>query len=294
MPPGNYTWFGWYGFNATAQAGWVTSGISASVPQLIEARSLGVPRNLLSLESQFLHHVTRDGNPALALRADWRSILNASASLYTQLMANGTIHGFFFGDELMWNGLPYAELVEWSDAVRVLFPDAWLWENEATPVLLCDPTAPPPTTCHQRYSGCCDIHGRPTNITNGIPPALSSLSIDKYDWRPKDPPLVPRVQAYYDAYLKPRLHPGQTLWLVPGSAADHADLHVCNTSCQDALSATDAWSFYNWTMHDPLVTGMVPWPWFTYPKYTGTEDLPLARAAWELIGRRILGNNTSG
>ena len=55
---------------------------------------------------------------------------------------SGTILGFFLGDELPWNGLPYADVETYARAVRATFPagTAVIYTNAAWPTQL--PTMP--------------------------------------------------------------------------------------------------------------------------------------------------------
>lgn len=286
----SYFFFGWYGFEPAEQAGWVSLGVSRWPDKLVEGKRLGIPQQFYSLEDEYLTHGMRDGAEAIKLVPDWERRWNASLPLYQSLLDNRTICGFFLGDELMWNGFPYDELVMWSNAIRAAFPDAWLWENEAVPSYGCDPAQAANRTrnCTYKYEGCCDFHGRPIYATS-VPPALSSTSIDKYQWNPAGPAVVPLVQTYYNTYLKPRLHEGQSLFLVPGSTIMPHDKH-CNASCFEQLVSDDAKAFYAWAQADPVITGMVPWTWFPdADKYIGTRNMTSAKATWQAIGRAVLG-----
>jgi hypothetical protein len=58
------------------------------------------------------------------------------------LIANKSALGFFLGDELLWNGLNFTEMVEYADCVRKTFPNgtAIIYTNAAWPTLF--PTTP--------------------------------------------------------------------------------------------------------------------------------------------------------
>jgi hypothetical protein len=49
-------------------------------------------------------------------------------------VTNGTLFGFFVGDELMWGGLPYSLLNYTINMIRTSFPKSIIYYNEAYPV----------------------------------------------------------------------------------------------------------------------------------------------------------------
>jgi hypothetical protein len=275
--------------NPQDMQGWANSFYSTSVEQLVEGKTkYGLDQQLLFLP-QFL---TSTAN-GLRLVPQWKSILSSGKALWTELLLNGTIVGFFLGDELMWNNLPYVELTEWSTALRDAFPSAFIWENEAYPVYSCDPSAPPPTSCPVKFGPCCSYQQVPINATNGIPPGLNVTSVDIYRWNPKDGSIIAKVQGYYKAYLEPRLHPGQRLFVVPGADSSTHNSQ-CSPSCYDAMCASDAENFASWIAHSPVIVGAMPWSW----ESCGTDCIPSldeigckhmnrTKEAWAAAGRRI-------
>ena len=218
----------------------------------------------------------------------------------TELLRNGTIVGFFLGDELMWNGLPYESLLEWSNAVRASFPSAFIWQNEAYPTYACAPGEAPscPAKGGNGALKCCSAYRVPINITHGIPPALNATSVDIYDWSNSTSGrnLVPgKVRPYYESQLYPRAHPGQRFFQVPGSASSTHNA-ACDAACYEAAVMHDADEYLRWLQEDPLVAGMMPWIWKNCgrgcipPKdEIGTENMPLAKAHWRtFIGPAVL------
>ena len=294
----DYFYFGWYGYDPTEQAGWVSLGVGASEKQLTQGRALGVPRQFWALEHQYLWSGTRDGKPGLRLIHNWKELWHTETPKYRALLNNGTISGFFLGDELMWNGFQYHQLVEWSNLIRATFPNAWIWENEAVPSYNCPISVSLNTTrtCSGPGAPCCDLQARIVSAPV-IPPAISSQSIDLYRWDSGSPSAFELVKGYYKTHLVPRLSSNQSLFLVPGSAASTHN-PICNLTCYEDLVSTQAWDFYNWAQEaDSRITGMVPWNWnncsgcVKFHDEIGTIAMPKARKAWKEIGEKILKAN---
>ena len=290
---GLHKFMGFYTVNDPLDlCGWANSYYSDNVASLVKGyTACGFRQQLFFIEYLFIE-LTPTGQAALV--KNWEQVLASNTPLWRDLLRNGTIIGFFLGDELMWNGLPYQSLTEWSNALRHAFPSAFLWENEATPVYSCDPKLPPPTTCPRMYGPCCSYHQKPVLPTNGIPPALNVTSIDMYRWNPKSGPIVPMVQTYYDKYLKPRLHTHQRLFVVPGADASTHN-PSCTPSCYDTMCASDAVAFKEWIEQDKTIVGAYPWSWEScgpgcIPDLDeiGCKHMNATKAAWATSGRAII------
>eukprot|EP01116_Phalansterium_solitarium_P005425 TRINITY_DN1703_c0_g1_i1.p1 TRINITY_DN1703_c0_g1~~TRINITY_DN1703_c0_g1_i1.p1 ORF type:complete len:312 (-),score=16.40 TRINITY_DN1703_c0_g1_i1:33-968(-) len=283
--------FGWYGNDPTNQHGWTNLGFSDDLAVLQQANSFGI-NQLYQVDGIFFESGTRDGLPALVLRVDWLTSWQSYLPLFNSLLSNGTIIGFFIGDELVWNGLQFSDLILASNQIRTDYPHSFIWENEAVPVFQCLPTQTPNCT-DGPWPACCDYAKRPI-IKNGvaIPPALSAVSIDMYSWNPNWN-LIAEVQAYYKQYLYPGLLANQSVFLVPGSAASTHN-PICNVSCYDELCARDAQAFYEWAQADPLVAGMMPWTWFDCTGCVpdldeiGTIHMNVTKSTWIGIGKNII------
>jgi hypothetical protein len=270
-------------------AGWANSFYSTSIAQLVDGKSqYGLTQQLLFVP-QFLTYEANN----YRLVPDWQNIIATEKALWTTLLRNGTIVGFFLGDELMWNGLPYAQLTAWSSAMREAFPSSFIWENEAFPVYSCDPRAPQPQSCPAKFGPCCSYGQVPINITNGIPPGLNVTSVDIYRWNPKEGSIVAKVQQYYKTYLEPRLHAGQRLFVVPGADSSTHNSE-CDPSCYDSMCAGDAASFAEWIAKDSVIVGAMPWAWEScgngcIPSHDeiGCKHMNLTRKAWAAAGEKI-------
>ena len=97
--------------------------------------------------------------------------------------------------------------------------------------------------------------------------------------------------------------------LVPGSFGSDVNhfpngTYVCNRSCYDDMCARDADDFYAWASTDDRVAGVLTWNYggcaacngsHWTPPHTccmdeiGTKDMPKALAAWEAVGRKLIG-----
>lgn len=128
-------------------------------------------QSLYATESIFL---TR-GSTGLVLRPDYEAAWAAAVPVARELLANGTIFGFFLGDELVWNCLPVADLNTYAAAVRASFPRgapgsgaAILWQNEASFISGAD-----------RVNSC-----KQPNPSYRIPSELDWFSVDIYHSEP--------------------------------------------------------------------------------------------------------------
>jgi hypothetical protein len=276
-PPNlTHKFMGWYGGGAYPGElrGWSNAYMTTHVADLVANRA-SFSQQLLNVQGVFLYwNYTQKPAPGNQLRPTWRKTLADAAPLWSELLANGTIVGFFLGDELMWNGFPYAELVAYSDAMRAAFPSAFLWENEASSV----------------YKNTTKYN------TTKVPPALNATSVDIYDFTGHllfRSVYVDRVRSYYDTYLKPKLSPGQKLFVIPGADGSTHNKY-CDKLCYSYITARDAALFTKWVSEDATIAGAMPWTWAScgpgcdrYHDETGCRGVPKCKAAWEKYGAEI-------
>ena len=219
----------------------------------------------------------------IRLKPTWHADWTALAEVARPLLANGSIIGFNLGDELCWNCLRPDELETAANAIRASFPrgSAILWYNEATK---------PVSSRGQWLADGCPRGGG----TYRIPAALDWFSVDLYHmdglvkgW------VEANVKQFYEAYIFPNLTAAQRGFLVPGSFGSTLN-KLCNKDCYDRMCAHDAVDFYHWAANDSRIVGLAPWNWggcggpCDAPKdEIGTQDMPLARAAWRKIGLAI-------
>ena len=143
-----------------------------------------------------------------------------------------------------------------------------------------------------------------------IPPELDWFSVDIYHMDGYDSGWVDaHVKSYYEKYNFPNISSAQRAILVPGSFGSDVNhypngTYVCNKSCYDDMCARDAGDFYAWASTDARVAGVLTWNYggcaacngsHWTPPHTccmdeiGTKDMPKALAAWEAVGRKLIG-----
>ena len=218
----------------------------------------------------------------LILQPSWKNIIKKNIPLFNTLFEKNAISGFFMGDELMWNGLSYKNLTAASNFLRKLYPDTFIWENEAVYALRCNVT----------YGRCFDKNNKTIHITNGIPPALSAISTDMYHMIPYNN-YVNYVKEFYKEWIYPKLHRGQKVFTVPGAFGSNYN-SACDYNCYDTMCAIDAVQYYNWALEDSLVIGINPWNWFNcsactkYKDEIGTLYMDVTKKIWKNIGKLIV------
>jgi len=277
---GHYKWkdtslfFGWYGYNPDVMEGWTNLGYSLNLTLLVNNANKGI-NQLYELNDMYI-----DTPNGLILSENWTEVITDEI---IEMYNNRTIIGFFMGDELMWDGLSYNNLTLTAEYVRFLFPNAFIWENEGANVFKCNKT----------YGKCINGHNRIVNITDGIPPGLSVISVDMYHMNHPDSKFVSVVKQFYQTWIYPKLHNHQRAFTVPGSFASNFN-PTCNFNCYDRMCAEDAMNYYSWALEDPLITGMVPWTWYnctTCQKFEdeiGTKYMNITKTTWNIIGDLIV------
>ena len=81
--------------------------------------------------------------------------------------------------------------------------------------------------------------------------------------------------------------------LVPGSFGSHNNSD-CDVACYDQMCARDAHDFYDWAHSDERIVAIAPWHWLPcstcgrFRDEIGTQNMTLARAAWNDIGHKIV------
>jgi hypothetical protein len=107
-----------YDYDALATRGWTTGGVSRNLSELLDGfDAAGLP-GLFRIDTRlFTGGGHEPGN--LTLVPDWEAQLDAAfAAARPHLREGGALRGFFIGDELTAQGLPFADLKAVVDAVR--------------------------------------------------------------------------------------------------------------------------------------------------------------------------------
>lgn len=220
----------------------------------------------------------QDAQGKTFLRADYASRFQTFCGPGTSvpaMLANGTLKGFFMGDELIWGGVTTPVLTKAVQLVRRAYPNATIWENDSwcMPILNTD------------------SWGNPVYFDR-VPQGLSWWSIDYY------PDVLgttfANISAFYDAYVFPKVTPDQRLLYVPPSysarTAEARQRYCGADDCEGVMIqwGTDA---VNWAALHPNVIGFAPWHWRTLPSVEyepGLSGLPKTKAFYLALGKAIV------
>jgi hypothetical protein len=268
-------------------SGWTTYAVTLNLSACVEARA-STPYATCLFD---LHWKLFGGGPicntshgtqsTIRLKPDLAGTWATLKRVYEldHMVANGTVQGFFMGDEMAYNGLPLVELEEAAATVRSSYPGTWIYANEARRPLDLD----------------VDKCGR--TLGYEVPPSLDALSIDTYDAGLEIPGFVSKVRHIYEEKIFPKLRANQSAWLMPGAfASASASGSKCkgNLTCWDDMCAREATDWAAWAHTDKRVTGMYGWHWQTRSashlpnKEIGLEDMPRCRMAWRQIGTKLV------
>jgi len=235
--------------------------------------------NLINVESLFFTHC---GNPLCispSAASAWENLTREAEGL----VENGTVAGFFVGDELCWNGLPYDQLLTVISTIRSSFPSSIIYYNEAYPVFTND----------------VNYLGQTVNYSS-VPSELDWISIDIYP----DFGTFQQAQNVFIQDLYPKMSPNQrAIYVPPTYATSFANWSqiTCGTptpaGCEEAMILWANQTF-TWARSDPHLIGLLPWHWDSFSsKYIqgfeiGLDALPNLKAVWEEFALEVLGRAT--
>lgn len=248
--------------------------------QFAESHALGLA-GMANVEPDFFTRVLRPNgstNTATTLRADWAERwANRSVSVYKEQLWTGSIFGFFMGDELISNGLPYADLVRAANAVKASFPDSTVYFNAGRGSINNFPGEP-------QWQG-------------PVPAAVDWISFDMYP----DIWTVGGVHDFYRSFIFPLMNPRQRAVLVPPAylgggmnayGGDDGGLPGFNLTrtiqdcggedCDAEMTMWATWLF-NWACTDTRFVAMLPYMYD--PGYYSSNPRPFAACT----GRRSCG-----
>jgi hypothetical protein len=245
-----------------------------------------------------------------SLRANVTAVWKEAAEQLRPLVQAGSVMGAFLGDELLWGGLSYPDLVAAVRLVRGSFPPPFIiYANEALPVLQDDVNA----------------KGQKVHYAK-VPDGQDWLSIDFYSFRVHDS-TNKSAESYYSRVLEnvyktniyPKMSATQFAVLVPGSYAPlwpascqhyngcpaHTAADGCGTCCinpgypwqnfsiadYDETMAKVAWEFWDWSQRDEKVVGIAPWHYYdddcAGPYGVGFQSLPNTLLAYTKMAALI-------
>ena len=213
-------------------------------------------------------------------------------------IASGAITGIMLGDERMWDGISIANLTRLTATIRASWPNVTLFINEAQDLVLCG--------MNRLNESLFDESGGGPQCW---PPDLDWIGFDLYDNTVADGGTafsqfnVSRRGAEDYVYRRFATHHK----LVPTTLGFGYNGNGCNaTNCSnfvypapsrpgcncnatyDQYCADNAFAFETWGNEDPKIAAVLPFFWYSERGSVGLEGLPICRAAWEAIGKRIL------
>jgi hypothetical protein len=224
-------------------------------------------------ENTFLKHVgpgkLRVPNPT------WKSEWEKLRVKLDPFAKNGTVAGFFLGDELLCSCVSLAFIEVMAKTVREAFPGVNVWYNEGSGQVV------KPSQC--------------TNVTKFyIPKDVSLFSTDIYHYAAEPGWVERKVKLFYETYIFPLLdQSSQRAAFVPGSFSSTTGGPKdapCNASCYREMIIQDAEEYFKWAREDERVGGIFPWHWSscrTNPDCVkhwdevGTAELPQLAAKWK-------------
>jgi hypothetical protein len=288
-------YFGFWGPGSPSQMNTFTNLAFASTPsEAVQNGKHGI-HSLVKLDDIFVNKTVR-----------WHYRLNrdyaarwAEYSLQLKpLIANKSALGFFLGDELLWNGLNFTEMVEYADCVRKTFPNgtAIIYTNAAWPTLF--PTTPgEPTSAG-------DIGAVPqAQLWLHVPTAIDWWGVDLY---PDQFSQEGALTVIHANVLRKFTTPTQRLVVIPpfyGSRANSTTNERRQLDCGDADCdyAMVKWAqqfmrtYLNTSYADSSrVVAAMPYRWTSLGngsgmRQQGGEELPRARDLWMTFGRVVVG-----
>jgi hypothetical protein len=276
------------GYDPVAQKAFATFGAASDLPTLTAGAALGMT-SLFRTQLYLVQHGNWSSSaPARArghrLFPDWRLRWQRLADQLQPWVANGTVSGFHIGDELVWGGLPYADLdtmasviagTPWGGSAR---RDLIVYSNEAAGPIV-------------RNQNCFHL---PANYDR-VPPAITWISFDFYN------PPGGYVKNEYETFLYPKMSPRQKAILVPdasGSAHRRPGANGSRSGWAVPDMIARAHEYFAWAAADQSgrVIGLNPWHWKTVNYTTGdfwelgVASIPALRHTWADIGARIRAN----
>ena len=223
------------------------------------------------------------------------------AALHTTLkphIASGAIVGIMLGDERMWDGISMANLTRLTRTIRASWPAAILFINEAQDLALCG--------MNRLNESLFDDSGDGPQCW---PPDLDWIGFDLYDMTVADGGTafsqLNVSRRGVEDYVYPRFASHHRI--VPTTLGFGYNSNGCNASncssfvypapprpscnCNatyDKYCADNAFAFEAWGRQDPWVAAVLPFFWYSEHGSVGLEGMPLCKAAWTTIGKRIL------
>ena len=237
--------------------------------------------SLLEIDSVFLRRWDPANRKNMTLVPDWRARWEAIVPLAGELLSNGTLLGFFLGDELVDKCVRFDWITLMAATVKRAFPNAVVWYNEGVPMLL------KPKLC-----------AMPPASGYYVPHDVDWFSVDLYHplkhIAPQPGWVEDQVRPLYRQHVYPLLNfsAGQRAAFVPGSFSSKVNAK-CNATCYADMVAIDAAAYFQIAKEEPAnVAAILPWHWdgcesnedcLVHLDEVGTAELPTVIAAWRAL-----------
>lgn len=282
-PAPHLTMMSFYGYNASAMDGWITHGVSRNMTQLLQGRASHGIAGLLRLDGTSAGILDRNTSTGrFQLTRGWQQAWADVFADASPHISSGALVGFFVGDELTAQGLPFAQLEALVDAIAA--------------------------TLRGGVGGCaatlsCMIYYNDSDFAMSwpyVPRNLTHFSFDYYHGVATG--LHVTVWQLYKARIEPLLGNSTTrMLLVPqafGSALDPArPIHVWSDWMLANLT-----QYVTWANSDTRFVGFTPWHLDDRPavgncssslwgcEEIGALGMPDVRDAFQTLGRAIVAN----
>jgi hypothetical protein len=254
--------------------------------------------SLLEIDHLFLRRNPLDptNRKNLTLDPNWRAQWEGTVPVARELLSNGTLLGFFLGDELVDKCVRFDWIALMASTVKGEFPHAITWLNEGVPMLT-------------RPKSCAAAPGGKYVVSRDV----SWFSVDLYHplahIAPQPGWVEAQVQPLYQQYVYPLLNfSHQRAAFVPGSFSSTVNTE-CDAACYRKMVEIDATAYFRLAAAEPeRVAAIVPWHWdgcetnpdcLVHLDEVGTVDLPTVAAVWRALmtnasGRAILRHARAG
>ena len=276
------------GFLPTEQSDFVTFGSANDLAVLAEGANLGL-RSFFRTQNYLVNdtHWDKAAHQGKTLFADYRARWRVLVPTLRPWVLNRTISGFFIGDELVWGGLRFADLVAMANMVAETDWGTVAGKPAAPPILYYNEAAGPIA----RNVNCFNDTANYTHV----PAAIDWVSLDFYN-----PPADFVKKEFYELHLYPLMRrPAQRALVVPDASAS-AHLKPNATGSRSGWAVPDmvarAREYFAWVATDVSgrMIGVNPWHYRGVrwggdrdDWELGVRDVPALKTIWSAIGARI-------
>lgn len=227
-------------------------------------------------------------------------LLQQRLAAIAPLVANGSIDGIDFGDELV---APFSNISAVVAAARqALGPHALLYTNEGADVFMgaggsgsSGSRSSIPAQCQKALrKGCEQLCGTSDCCWwPWVPPELTLVGFDMY--ATNGTAEVTAVREYAEVCVFPSMHSGQRFVAVPGCFAQHnATTTPQHVDAEDTVVADKVDKYAAWVANDLRVGGVKPWHWDDRAMveeggrfWLGAKSLPKTRERLQVLGKML-------